>query len=183
MEIVDQLSRPIFIVGAPRSGTTLVARILHGHSRIANYHETQYYPFLRADLHRHGDLWQLPNMKRFIDDLRELTRELQAVNLPPTNEFTESLIKPAFEGVLATLLQLHARTAGKPIDCFAPFCQRRFPGALRREKFRGKSAAPSGIDLGARLVSRLIAGLFRNVKQIWISVWAGGTVPQNRAKG
>jgi hypothetical protein len=112
-QIVDQLSSPIFIVGAPRSGTTLVARILDSHSRIAIYHETQYYPLLRADLHRYGDLRQLSNMKRFIDDLRELTRELQGVPLPPTKEFIDALIEPTFQGVLATLLRLHARTQGK----------------------------------------------------------------------
>ena len=104
---------PVFIMGAPRSGTTLVARILDSHSRIAIYHETHFYPLFRSDLHRYGDLGQSANLKRFIDHVREATRLLQAVNLPPTNQLMQSLVAPSFEGVLATLLKLHADREGK----------------------------------------------------------------------
>lgn len=104
---------PIFIVGAPRSGTTLLARILDSHSKIAIYHETQYYPLLRADLHRYGNLHRLADLTHFIDDLRYLSRVLHATDLPPTDEFIDSLVERSFEGVLAALLQFHARQQGK----------------------------------------------------------------------
>ncbi len=109
----DRFHRPLFIVGSPRSGTTLFSQILDNHSRIAVYHETHYYPLFRPDFHRYGDLQRLPNLKRFIEDVREVTR-VQGFMVPPTTqEFLEALVEPSFEGVFATLLWLHARRQGK----------------------------------------------------------------------
>jgi hypothetical protein len=106
-------SAPIFIVGAPRSGTTLLARMLDSHSRIAIYHETQYYPLLRADLHRYGDLRRPRNLERFVADVRELALCLHGVKLPAAHDLIKSLGEPTFEGVLDALLRLHARAQGK----------------------------------------------------------------------
>lgn len=111
--IAGQLSPPFFIVGAPRSGTTLLSRILDHHSRIAVYPESHYYPLFRADLDLYGDLRQPPNLQRFIEDVGRVTQMQGAVNPAATEEFLEALVQPSFEGVLATLLQIHARKQGK----------------------------------------------------------------------
>lgn len=104
---------PFFIVGSPRAGTTLLSRILDRHSRLAVYHETHYYPLFRSELHRYGDLRRPANLKRLIEDVREVTR-VQGFMAPPTTEaLLEALPEPTFEGVLATLLWLHARQHGK----------------------------------------------------------------------
>lgn len=63
---------PFFIVGASRSGTTLLATILDSHSRIAVYTESHYYPLFRPDLHRYGDLGRPANLRRFVSDVREV---------------------------------------------------------------------------------------------------------------
>ena len=109
----DRFHRPLFIVGSPRSGTTLVSRILDSHSRIAVYHESHYYTLFRPDLHRYGDLQQLPNLKRLIADLREVIHVQGFMKPPEVKEFLEALVAPTFEGILSTLLHLYARQQGK----------------------------------------------------------------------
>jgi len=104
---------PFFIVGSPRAGTTLLSRILDRHSRLAVYHETHYYPLFRSQLHRYGDLRHPANLRRLIEDVREVTR-VQGFMAPPTTEaLLATLPAPTFEGVLAALLWLHARQNGK----------------------------------------------------------------------
>ena len=104
---------PFFIVGASRSGTTLLESILDSHSRIAVCRESHYYPLFRADLHRYGDLGQPANLRRFVSDVLETMRNRPGTTLPPTEEFLNALIAPTFEGVFATMLQLHAQQQGK----------------------------------------------------------------------
>lgn len=109
----EKFPPPLFIVGAPRSGTTLFSQILNSHSRIGIYHETHYYPLFRPDLDRYGDLRQLANLKQFIKDLREVTRIQGFMTPPPVEDFLAALPEPSFEGVFAALLWLHARKEGK----------------------------------------------------------------------
>jgi hypothetical protein len=99
-------------MGCPRSGTTLVARILEAHSQVAVYFETNYYLIFRPDLHLYGDLDQASNLKRLITDFLEAIR-LQGVTPPEMDEFQKALVAPTFEGVLTTFLHLYARQQGK----------------------------------------------------------------------
>lgn len=105
-------SPPFFIVGCPRSGTTLLRRILDCHSRLAVFHESQYYPLFRADLHRYGDLRQRGRRRRLIADLLEAAR-LRGEEAPTLNEVEEALVEPTFEGIFATWLHLYALNRGK----------------------------------------------------------------------
>jgi hypothetical protein len=91
----------------------LLARILDCHSRIAVYHESHYYPLFRPLLHLYGDLHRSANLTRLIADLCEVTRFQGFMDPPPVAEFVSALNEPSFEGVFATLLQLHARQQGK----------------------------------------------------------------------
>jgi hypothetical protein len=108
----SETTPPFFIVGCPRSGTTLLSRILDRHSRIAVSEETIYYPLFRDNLHRYGDLRRPSNVRRLIDDLRGMIR-LQGVDPPSADDLQKDLIAPTFEGVLATYLHLYARDRGK----------------------------------------------------------------------
>jgi len=108
-----KLPAPFFIVGSPRAGTTLLARMLDRHSRIAVYHETHYYPLFRSELTRYGDLRAPENLARLIDDVREVVRVQGFLAPPRREEFLELLPEPTFEGVFAALLWINARRHGK----------------------------------------------------------------------
>lgn len=109
---VSDRRSPVLIMGCPRSGTTLLSQIVDSHSRIAVYHETQYYPLFRPDLHRYGDLRNSSNLKRLIADLQEAVRT-QSIVPPAIEEFEQSLVAPTFEGVFTTFLHLYAQRQRK----------------------------------------------------------------------
>ena len=103
---------PFFIVGCPRSGTTLAAQILDGHSRLAVYLEMTYYGTFGPIVRFYGDLARPRDRRRFVEDALELVR-LQRGEPPTPSQVEEALVAPTFEGVLATLLELNARRQGK----------------------------------------------------------------------
>ena len=109
---VCELLPPFFIMGCPRSGTTLVAQILNSHSRIAVYHETNYYPIFHPILHLYGDLRQSSNLMCLINHFLKLI-QIQRVTPPEIEVFQKALVTSTFEGVLTTLLHLYARQQGK----------------------------------------------------------------------
>lgn len=103
---------PFFIVGCPRSGTTLAARILDAHPRLAVYLESNYYVTFRPLLRFYGDLTNPGNRRRLIADVVGKVRN-QRVNPPRVDDIERELVAPTFEGVLETFLLLHARAQGK----------------------------------------------------------------------
>ncbi len=108
----ESLPPPFFVVGCPRSGTTLVAQMLDSHSRMAVYLETNYYTTFASDRHRYGDLSQPSNLNRLIADFREALR-IQGVKPPEVADIQAELSEASFEGVLAAWLRVNARQQGK----------------------------------------------------------------------
>jgi Sulfotransferase family len=108
-----RISPPFFVVGCTRSGTTLISRILDGHSKLAVYHESHFYHLLRHDLHRYGDLGRRENLRRFIGDVREVIGRQKKMAVPSEEEFLDTLAAPTFESVLAAMLHHYARQQGK----------------------------------------------------------------------
>ena len=106
---------PFFIMGCPRSGTTLAAQLLDNHPRMAVFIESMYYTLFRADLHRYGDLRRPSNLRRLIDNFRQMVylNGLYQVQPPSTDEIQAALPRPTFEAVLSTFLQLYALRLGK----------------------------------------------------------------------
>lgn len=103
---------PFFIMGCKRSGTTLVSQILDSHSRLAVYHESFFYPIFRPQLAWYGNLGRPANLGRLIDDMRAIVR-LQGYEPPLGDAIRRRLVSPTFEGVLSTVLLLHAELQGK----------------------------------------------------------------------
>jgi Sulfotransferase family len=64
-------SRPIFVVGCPRSGTTLLSAMLHAHPRIAMPPETRFLIPVYRERRRFGDLRVRANRRRLA---RRMTR-------------------------------------------------------------------------------------------------------------
>lgn len=103
---------PFFIMGCPRSGTTLAAQILDTHSRLAVYLEMHYYGTFQPLAPMYGDLRRARNRRRFISDVLEFVR-MQGTEPPDIEDVELALAEPTFEGVLATLLALYARENDK----------------------------------------------------------------------
>ena len=61
--------RPIFVIGAERSGTTLVMALLGSHSRIAVPEVVWYYPRFYPYLHTYGDLSQEANFRTLAEEM------------------------------------------------------------------------------------------------------------------
>lgn len=104
---------PVFVVGAPRSGTTLLRAMLNRHPRIGLCDETYffYYAFLRR--RAFGDLAEEKNRLRLIDSYAATQRMKRLkVNLPGLKErlLAEGTSYPAFFG---TILQFYAEQYGK----------------------------------------------------------------------
>lgn len=125
---------PFFILGCPRSGTTLVAQLLDSHSRLAVLVETLYYPLFRHDLRCYGDLRRPANQRRLIENLLRMTRlhRLYRVEPPAADEILEALTTPTFAGVLATFLHLYARRQGKARGGEKSALHHRYLGEIQR---------------------------------------------------
>jgi|GEM_PF-1223386 len=112
-QIIDQKPfSPIFIVGAPRSGTTMLAVLLDRHSRIAISPETQFFtefvPQFQNEVHAltKEELVDFALTHRRIRDL-QLSRD---VVLDVFNNYSKSL-----PSLLRALIECHAITKGKII--------------------------------------------------------------------
>lgn len=108
--------RPIFVIGCPRSGTTLLQLMLHAHERIAIPPETRFLLTIYRARNDFGDLREEANRRAlaaaitgrrqtlFYDlglDAREITEEIAAA--PPT-----------LGSALGTVFRAYARRFGKP---------------------------------------------------------------------
>lgn len=103
---------PFFIMGCPRSGTSLVARILDSHSQLAVYFETQYYPTFYSEINYYGSLHKKTNLKYFISNFFKCIR-MQGGTPPSIKEFLEELKVYTFEEILTTFLGMYANNQGK----------------------------------------------------------------------
>jgi hypothetical protein len=108
----DHKESPIFVVGFPRSGTTLVSALLTAHSAIAIAPETHFinkfvnsFGKKRSDPNVMGELWyNFADSLRFKSlgvDVGEVTRIITQ-----TNDYSES-------NIFRTVLKLYAATRGK----------------------------------------------------------------------
>ena len=65
----DRAFRPVFVVGCPRSGTTLLQRMLDAHPRMAVAPETFFVRHFWNERDRYGDLSKDAVLDRLVDDL------------------------------------------------------------------------------------------------------------------
>lgn len=108
----------VFIVGAPRSGTTLLAALLTAHTRFAGGPETQFFSLWRGiDQRRILDDPQWPaRATTFLGSLPTVHGKLHeafGVSLNEVNDFLAAR-PPRADFLLEALVQTHSRRAGKP---------------------------------------------------------------------
>lgn len=111
--------KPIFVIGAERSGTTLLMVMLGAHPRIGvpevGWLFPRFYPFL----HTYGDLNKEENLRTLADEmLFGLNRHLWGMDLNPRTAVDELLMEVkerSFAGVYCAMHEMFARkNGGKP---------------------------------------------------------------------
>jgi hypothetical protein len=109
----DSTFRPIFIVGAPRSGTTLLRVMLNRHPAIGLCDETYYFYWVADRQKAFGDLADPANRRRLAakyfetDRMRRLKLDLGALGERLEREGT------SYDRFLAVILQFWAEVHGK----------------------------------------------------------------------
>ncbi len=105
---------PIFIVGCPRSGTTLLGRMLDRHPALAIFPETQFHLLVYLRRKAFGDLRDPTKRRRLINEYLQ-SRPIQAAGLN-TAELAEKLSSEAtsYQELFTSILSYYADSQGKP---------------------------------------------------------------------
>ncbi|ACY96390.1 sulfotransferase [Thermomonospora curvata DSM 43183] len=114
--MASQSDRPIFVIGCPRSGTTLLQLMLHSHERIAIPAETRFLLQAYASRHRFGDL-HVPDNRRALAEwiVRRRETKFHDLGLDP-DEVIEEIVAgpPTLGSALGIVFRAYARRFGKP---------------------------------------------------------------------
>lgn len=108
--------RPIFVVGCPRSGTTLLQLMLHAHPRIAIPPETRFLLEAYRDRHRFGDLRRPANRRALAHFIvnRPQTRFFD-LGLDPQAMISEIVASPPTLGsAIGAVFRSYSERFGKP---------------------------------------------------------------------
>jgi hypothetical protein len=110
--------RPVFMLGAERSGTTLIMAMIGCHPRIAVPEVVWYYPRFRPYVHTYGDLRKDENFRTLIAEMAfGLKTPFWGMPVNPrtlVDEIFESVRERSFAGVYRAMIERFARTAKKP---------------------------------------------------------------------
>jgi len=104
--------RPV-IVGAPRSGTSLLRNMLNRHPSLAICGETQFNQYVYRRRRAFGDLGNLRNRRRLIDEYLSV-RRIQRLGID-ISRLKEKLVREAtsYPAVFACLARSYAESTGK----------------------------------------------------------------------
>ncbi len=105
--------QPIFIVGAPRSGTTLLRAMLNRHPRIGLCDETYFFYYVHLRRRAFGDLADPENRKRLVASYTATSRmQRLKIDLPALADrlMAQGTSYPAF---FAAILAFYAESMGK----------------------------------------------------------------------
>lgn len=106
--------RPIFIVGCPRSGTTLLQLMLHAHPRIAIPPETRFLVPAYRERARFGDLTTADG-RRSLAEFITRRRTFRDLGIPRRETIAQIVAGPPTVGsALAIVLSAYARRFDKP---------------------------------------------------------------------
>ena len=108
--------RPIFILGYPRSGTTLVMALLGSHSRISIPEVGWFFPHFFPFLHTYGDLNNPDNLYTLADEMLFSPKKfLWGMDLNPrtaVDELLSGIREKSFAGLYCALHEMYARKNG-----------------------------------------------------------------------
>jgi hypothetical protein len=113
MNVTERWNEPIFIVGAPRSGTTLLRNMLNRHPAITIYRDSDFYHYVYRRRRSFGSLSDLRNRQRLAKEylstrfVRRMPMDAQALE---AELLAEGLNYKAF---YLSLLRFYAQAQGK----------------------------------------------------------------------
>jgi len=103
---------PFFIVGFPRSGTTMLRLMLNSHPRIAVPFESDFIPKFSRRLDAYGDLGSAPNMERLLRDICMNSFVING-NLIPDPRSVLALRPRSYAELVDCIFESFARRHGK----------------------------------------------------------------------
>jgi hypothetical protein len=105
--------RPVLVFGAPRSGTSLLSRLLDAHSAIRIPFESHLFNQWMGRAHRYGDLERPNCRRRLIEDITTFGVVRDWTRLPDTEAIMERVETNDFAGIARAFLQWSADDAQK----------------------------------------------------------------------
>jgi len=115
---IDLPERPVFMIGAERSGTTLLMAMVGCHPRIAVPEVVWYYPRFRPYLHTYGDLRQDENFRTLTDEMVfGLKTPFWGMRVNPraiVDEIVAAVRARSFAGIYCAMLERYAASVNKP---------------------------------------------------------------------
>jgi hypothetical protein len=119
------MNAPIFVVGTPRSGTTLMARILGRHSRLFMPGETHFFDDIYARRHELGEPCEAQSTAAIAARLSTLYERFNEL------EDQQRIRALGGEEALRQALGTSCRTYGEILSCFMQFQMRQSPTKVR----------------------------------------------------
>jgi hypothetical protein len=105
---------PFFIFGCPRSGTSLLSRMLGAHSNLAIPYESHLYNNVYPAVLRHADLALATTRARLVTEILR-TEHIQMWAPPPRSaDVLSAITRYDFHGIVEGLLSSWAAAEGKP---------------------------------------------------------------------
>lgn len=108
-----QSQLPFFVVGAQRSGTTMLRLMLNAHPRIAVPHESGFIPEFHARLRDYGDLSVRDNAARLLDDIAR-SRHAARGKLVFDSEAVLAAPIAGYADLIRSIFCVYAARRGKP---------------------------------------------------------------------
>lgn len=105
--------RPLFIFGCPRSGTSLLTRMLHAHPEIAIPYESHLYNRIYPLLRRSSGLTSPRACTRLVEEILRSDYVKQWQPAPSLPDTLAAITRPGFHGVVEGLLRAWTAAQGK----------------------------------------------------------------------
>lgn len=95
---------PFFIFGSPRSGTSLLSRMLDSHESMVVPNESLIFKMFAAHLHLYGDLSQIDNQRVLLQDILNTRVIGYWTPKPLFEDVAQRINRPGFAGVVEALI-------------------------------------------------------------------------------
>ena len=107
------MTAPFFVLGAPRSGTSLLSRMLDSHPSIAVPDETKIFDTFLPLLPRYGDLTRAGNLRRLVEDIVGWRWIRRLPRPPQADDVLARVTRPDLGAVFTAVLDCWAQGQGK----------------------------------------------------------------------